>query len=279
MKRKGLITLSRPFSEKSESDVPKRKSKQIGFKGGLEKLQNRRNDIAVSEKGTEKVKKNSQIGTSKKKTPMVGGVKSKQVILRDPTPVEQVESVAEEESSELISDSENEDMVKFCKRMCKKTIDAINENLTVEEINKKKELRKFQKVRDKFIQTLTSNFKEKVKANIKAGKFILHQYDTKEIYENYSVQDLLLKQDDPANPLSPDNQSGLLLISKLIDPFRAVHYTYREDAAKTKEYRIIEVTWAVASKKNTKLPPNKLPEKYNKRWKIAPVTLIKEDET
>lgn len=283
MGRKGLVTLSRPASDTTDKSAPKAiKIKRIGFKGGLEKLQTRRNDITVSDKTTiDNVRKVSKIGKINKKTPMVGGTRQKKVILQDPVLTVKTRDISEEEeSSELVSDSENEDMERFCRRMCKKTIEAINDNLTSEELLKRKALKRFQKTREKFVDTITTDFRSKVKANIVAGKFILYQYVNDDLYESFTVQDLLLKPDDPSQPPSSSNRTGLRIISDKVDPFRVVHYTYRIDPKpNSKEHRIIEVTWAIVSKKQARLPPNKLPDKYNRKLKISasPVILKKSE--
>lgn len=258
-----LNTLSVPDKTKSK------KTGKIGFKGGLKKLESRRNDIAVSEKKKTLTRGISKIGRTKKSIP-VAGIKQKHVILSDPVLTKnEEESVIDEESSELATgDSENEDMTRFCKRMCKKTIESMIESNS-DEIIKNKELKKFQKTRDKFITFILTDFRAKVRANVKAGKFILYQYDTTSLYDQYNVQDLLHKLDDPSMPDS--NQTGLRLIADQISPFRLMHYTHRVEQKPAKEHKVIEVTWASPSKKNTKLAPNKLPEKYNRRWKISPV--------
>ena len=261
--------MSRKLNTLSVS-VKSKKSGKIGFKGGLKKLDSRRNDIAVSEKKST-TRGISKIGRTKKSIP-VAGVKQKHVILSDPVLTkEDDESIIDEESSELATgDSENEDMTRFCKRMCKKTVELMNETNS-DEIIRAKELRKFQKTRDKFVSSVLTDFRAKVKANVKMGKFILYQYDTTLLFDQYMVQDLLHKLDDTSTPADGNNQTGLRMIADQISPFRMIHYTHRVEQKPAKEYRIIEVTWASPSKKNTKLSPNKLPEKYNRRWKIAPV--------
>jgi len=279
MSRKGLITLSKTDkkTKRNKSTHPAKSGKskiRIGFTGGLEKLQNIRNDIAVSEKpktttiGTSKI---SKIGRSKKSVPTIGGTRQKEVILRDPVLTVDVPSEIDEESSELVSDSENEDMTRFCKRMCKKTIESISNSVLTDELQKQKELKKFQKIRDKFVEMVLTDFRSKVKANVGAGKFILYQYDNQALYESYLIHDLLHKLDDDSSPADPSNQTGLRIISEKINPFRVLHYVHRVDPKPSnKEHRILEVTWAIPSKKNTKLIPNRLPEKYNRRWKITP---------
>jgi hypothetical protein len=260
-----LHTLSAP---KSASDKSKPKSKKIGFKGGLKKLQNIRNDIAVSEKKGLLTKGVSKIGRTKKSIP-VTGVRQKKVILHDPVLTKEEEQPEEEDSSELVTeDSENEDMTRFCKRMCKKSIESMSESANGEEIAKAKEMKKFQKIREKFISTILTDFRSKVKTNIKAGKFILYQYDTLALHEQYTISDLLNKLDD--NTSTDDtNQTGLRIMADMISPFRLIHYVHRVEQKPAKELRVIEVTWASPSKKSTKLAPNKLPEKYNKRWNIT----------
>lgn len=259
-----LNTLSVPGKVKSK------KTGKIGFKGGLKKLEEKRNDIAVSEKKGSMTRGISKIGRTKKSIP-VAGVKQKRVILSDPVLTKDEEvSIIDEESSELATgDSENEDMTRFCKRMCKKSVESMNES-NADEIIKQKEFKKFQKTRDKFVSFVLTDFRAKVKANVKVGKFILYQYDTTTLHDQYTVQDLLHKVDDPSIS-DTNNQTGLRMIADQISPFQVIHYTHRVEQKPAKEYRMIEVTWAAPSKKNTKLSPNKLPEKYNRRWKISPV--------
>ena len=260
-----LTTLSAP-----KVGVKIKNKKIVGFKGGLKKLQNIRNDIAVSEKKVTQSLGISKIGRTKKSIP-IAGVKQKRVILSDPVLTKEEEESVDEESSELITeDSENEDMTRFCKRMCKKTLESMENAISTEEVNKIKELKKFQKIREKLVSTILSDFRAKVKANVNVGKFILYQYDNTALYEQYMIHDLLNKLDDTTAPADANNQTGLRIMADQISPFRLIHYVHRAEQKPAKEHRVIEVTWATPSKKNTKLSPNKLPEKYNKRWKIGP---------
>jgi hypothetical protein len=256
-----LTTLSKPSNKKQ---------KKPGFKGGLNKLEKTRNDIAVSEKHKTGDRKVSKIGRTKKSPPTVG-IKQKNVILSDPVLTKELSDT--EESTEL-SESDNtrdvDDMVKFCKRMCKKTIELNTEKDVSEELIKKKELKRFLKVREMFVDNILKDFRDRVKANAKEGKFILYQYETNTLYNpipdsensdnSYLVSELLNKSDT-----TDTYNTGLKLIADKVSPFRIFHYN-----PTAKETRVIEVTWATPSKKNTKLMPNKLPDKYNRKLKIAP---------
>lgn len=282
-----LITLSKPSKQikprESKEDATKilKKKKPVGFTGGINKLESRRNDIAVSDKSTIKQTRTiSKISPNKKKNVQtVGGVRVKKSILQDTvlTPKEpKNKECADEESSELETiDSEEEDMVRFCKRMCKKTMDTMKNDKINEEATRLKNLKKFQKVRDKFIESIMKNFRKNINDNISKGNAILYQYTNKDMYEDFLIDELLSKPDNPET----DSLTGLRIISDRINPFRLLHYVYRKDtrplpgvpreSAELKEHRVLEVTWAIQSKKQLQITPNKLPEKYNKRWSIA----------
>lgn len=161
-----------------------------------------------------------------------------------PEESESYEYEYESESTETM-DSENEDMLHFCKKMCKITRNEQN----IENEKKKKiesDTKKFVKARKAFLNEKMKDFRERVKSNSKLGKIILLTYKKEDLFEGFLIKELLNKNIDG---------TGLGIIVDKITPFRIFHFS------KIPDNFIVEITWASPPTKNPNLKPNLIVKK------------------
>lgn len=213
----------------------KKKTKRVGFVGGVNALLNKRAEIPVTD-GPKPIP--AILKTERRFTP---------VAKKPISPIVEEESETEDWSSDLETiDSENEDMERFCRRMCHKSYIAMAD---AEDQQKKIKLEAaFKKAQKHFVEQHKSEFRSRVKDNIANGKMELLRYDEKTLFEKHSVKSILLE---------PSDNSGLKQLADTFNPFKLFHYS---DPIKPSEF-IVEITWAAPSIKNLKDQPNKLPKK------------------
>lgn len=235
--RVGLLTVDKNKKSSSAPAAPK-----VGFVGGLNKLREIQNNIPVSD-GDKPQPKLVRSARDKNTFDKI----EQPALTKEPSDEASYDEIDDEESSALETiDSENEDMARFCKRMCKKTNAAMQETQQrqkdIEKIN-------FRKARKRFVNSKLENFRVLVKEHIQQGKMILFEYKKNDAFDGFLVYKLLTDGTD---------ESGLKILAETIDPFRMFHY--REG-----DKWVVEITWAVPSLKNTTLKPNKLPEKVKRK--------------
>jgi len=239
--RVGLLT-----ADKSKKpSVPS--APRVGFVGGLNKLREIQNNIPVSD-GEKPQPKIARAGRNKD----VFNKIEQPALIKEISDESSYEEISEEESSALETiDSENEDMTRFCKRMCKKTDLALQEDQ-----QRQKDLEKinFRKARKRYVASKLEHFRTLVKENTKQGKMILFDYKKNDAYDGYLIYKLLTD--------TSDDKPGLKMLSDAVDPFRMFHYSEGDKWS-------VEITWAVPSLKNTRMKPNKLPEKIRRKIRKA----------
>lgn len=239
--RVGLLTADKSKKPAAPS-APK-----VGFVGGLNKLREIQNNIPVSD-GEKPQPKIARGGRGKD----VFNKIEQPVLTKEEMEESSYEEIDDEESSALETiDSENEDMARFCKRMCKKTDMALQEN---QQRQKDMEKINFRKARKRYVASKLENFRVLVKEHIQQGKMILFDYKKNDAFDGYLIKKLLTD--------ATDDTCGLKMLSDAVDPFRLFHYSEGDKWS-------VEITWAVPSLKNTKLKPNKLPEKIRRKIRKA----------
>jgi hypothetical protein len=248
--------------KKGENKMPAKR--KVGFVGGLNKLRERKNKREVSDpnaKPQPKITKSVRMEydaqrkmhiqrqvlrqqAAEKRNPYSIISHSSNTSNTSNTSNDMIYEVSEisEESELETMDSENEDMERFCRRMCKKTQEAkddeINRQKTAEEQN-------FRTARNNFMDDKLGDFRARVKSNVAAGKLVLMEYKTNDTFEGYTIKKILTEL--------LDEKTGLKIMTDYVNPFRLFHYSHK------KNQYIIEITWATPSAKGAKIAPNKLP--------------------
>lgn len=197
--------------------------------GGLKKLK---------EKSNEQHK-----NTGPKPQPSVFHNKQQNITIKQPVlsteDSDSYEYEYESESTETV-DSENEDMLHFCKKMCKLTQrEQESENEKKKRIES--ETKKFIKIRKAFLNEKMKDFRERVKSNSKLGKITLLTYKKDDVYEGHPIKNLLNNDVEG---------TGLKIILDKITPFRIFHFSKGVDNF------VVEITWAAPPTKNPALKPN-----------------------
>lgn len=215
---------------------------RVGFVGGISKLREKQNERPISDPKYKPQPKITRAVLHHRRT-----TKMEQKVL---FPEELPDESMSEESSELETvDSEHEDMERFCKRMCQKSLKLIEneKELKQEELDKD-----FKKKQRKFLKSKLDNFRIRVKENMSKGKFDLFVYKKDDQFEGYTINRILTY---------PPEESGLKKMTDYVHPFKLFHYasTVRDD------YFVVEITWAAPSIRNLKAKPNKLPDKTVRR--------------
>jgi hypothetical protein len=234
--RVGLLTQDK---NKKSGSAP---APRVGFVGGLNKLREIQNNIPVSdgEKPQPKIVRAARNKDTYNKI--------EQPVLVKDIDESSYEEIEDEDSSVLETiDSENEDMARFCKRMCKKTNLAMEEN---QQRQKDMEKINFRKARKRYVHSKMEHFRTLVKEHVQQGKMLLFEYKKNDAFDGYLIYKLLTEL--------TDDVSGLKMLSEMVDPFRMFHYSEGDKWS-------VEITWAVPSLKNVKMKPNKLPEKVKRR--------------
>jgi len=225
--------------KKGENKMPAKR--KVGFVGGLNKLRERQNKRAVSDpnaKPQPKITKTVRMEHDAQRKMHIQRQVLRQQAAEKRNPhslisytsndmIYEVNEVSEESELET-RDSENEDMERFCRRMCKKTQETKDE-----ELNRQKtaEEQNFRTARNNFMDDKLGDFRARVKSNVAAGKLVLMEYKINDTFEGYTIKKILTE--------SLDEKTGLKIMTDHVDPFRLFHYSHKT--------------------KGTKIAPNKLP--------------------